>query len=54
MIAVNGLLLLATQEQSVVPINQSAVSYYTNAAIEVPVSPSKRPLLYHTWSEHCL
>jgi hypothetical protein len=54
MIAANGLLLLAMQEQSVVPINQSAVSYYSNAAIQVPVSPSKRPFLYHTWSEHCL
>jgi hypothetical protein len=35
MIAANGLLLLAAQEQSIVPVNESAVSYYSNAAIMV-------------------
>jgi hypothetical protein len=35
MIAVNGLLLLAKQEQSIVPTSQSGVSHYFDAAIEV-------------------
>ena len=43
-IAANGLLLLAEQEECVVPANGSAVSYYRNAAIQVPFPPS--PLLY--------
>jgi hypothetical protein len=36
MIVANGLLLLAKQEKCVVPANGSAVSYYRNAAIQVP------------------
>lgn len=35
MIAVNGLLLLAKQEQSIAPVNQSGVSHYSQAAIKV-------------------
>jgi len=35
MIAANGLLLLAAQEECVVPANGSAVSYYRNAAIQI-------------------
>jgi hypothetical protein len=35
MIAVNGLLLLAQQEQTLVPANQSGASYYIDAAIKV-------------------
>ena len=35
MIAANGLLLLARQEQSLHPTNQSGASYFTNAAIKV-------------------
>jgi hypothetical protein len=35
MIAANGLLLLAQQEESFYPANQSCASYYTNAAIKV-------------------
>ena len=35
MIAVNGLLLLAKQEQSIVPASQSEASHYFHAAIEV-------------------
>ena len=36
MIAANGLLLLAEQEECVVPANKSAASYYRNATIQVP------------------
>ena len=35
MIAANGLLLLAEQEECVIPANKSGVSYYRNAAIQV-------------------
>jgi hypothetical protein len=35
MIAVNGLLLLAKQEQSILPARQSGVSHYFQAAIQV-------------------
>ncbi|KAH9961073.1 d-4,5 unsaturated-glucuronyl hydrolase-like protein [Russula dissimulans] len=35
MIAVNGLLLLAEQEQNPIPVNQSGESYYFNAAIQI-------------------
>ncbi|KAI0255273.1 d-4,5 unsaturated-glucuronyl hydrolase-like protein [Lactifluus subvellereus] len=35
MIAVNGLLLLAQQEQSLVPANRSGASYYVDAAIKI-------------------
>jgi hypothetical protein len=35
MIAVNGLLLLAKQEQSVVPASQNGASHYLQAAIKV-------------------
>jgi hypothetical protein len=35
MIAANGLLLLARQEQSLYPANQSCASYLTDAAIKV-------------------
>jgi hypothetical protein len=35
MIAANGLLLLARQEQSLYPTNQSGASYFINAAIKV-------------------
>jgi hypothetical protein len=38
MIAANGLLLLAKQEQSLVPANLSGASYYFQAAIQVPPS----------------
>ena len=41
MIAVNGLLLLAKQEQSNVPASQSGVSHYFHTAIQV------RLTLYH-------
>ena len=37
MIAANGLLVLAKQEQSIVPANQSGVSHYLHAAIQVRV-----------------
>jgi len=47
MIAANGLLLLAEQEECVVPSNGSAVSYYRNAAIQVPFPPS--PLLVYAF-----
>jgi hypothetical protein len=36
MIAANGLLLLAQQEQSLIPANQTGASYYFDAAIKVP------------------
>jgi hypothetical protein len=39
MIAVNGLLLLAKQEQSIVPASQSGVSHYFHAAIQVHPTP---------------
>jgi len=35
MIAVNGLLLLAKQEQNLVPASQSRISHYVHAAIQV-------------------
>jgi hypothetical protein len=41
MIAVNGLLLLTKQEQSIAPVNQSGVSHYFHAAIKVHLT------LYH-------
>lgn len=41
MIAVNGLLLLAKQEQSIVSTNQSGLSHYFHAAIQVHLT------LYH-------
>jgi hypothetical protein len=41
MIAANGLLLLAKQEQSILPASQSGVSHYFHAAIQVHTT------LYH-------
>lgn len=42
MIAVNGLLLLARQEQSLYPANQSGTTYFVTAAIKVSlVAPSR-------------
>jgi hypothetical protein len=35
MIAVNGLLLLAQQERSLYPVNQSGASYFVDAAVKV-------------------
>jgi len=52
MIAANGLVLLAQQEQRIIPTNESAVSYYLNAAIQVPFPLSS--LQYYMRSEHCL
>jgi len=52
MVAANGLVLLAQQEQRIIPTNESAVSYYLNAAIQVPFPlPS---LQYYMRSEQCL
>jgi hypothetical protein len=51
MIAVNGLLLLAKQEQSIEPTSQSGVSHYFHAAIEVRLP---HILLYHIRPERHL
>ena len=52
MIAANGLVLLAQQEQCIIPTNESAVSYYLNAAIQVPFPLSS--LQYYMRSDHRL
>jgi hypothetical protein len=39
MIAANGLLLLAEEEERVAPTSKSTVSHYRNAAIQVSFPP---------------
>ena len=46
MIAVNGLLLLAEQEQNLISINQTREPCYLNAAIQVLIPLRLQPLLH--------
>lgn len=48
MIAVNGLLLLAQQERSLYPANQSGESYFANAAIKI-LNDTTIAFWAHTW-----